>query len=52
MAVFYTKLHKRLLGSLRAADRPPASPELRQALRVIDHQVDDYIQHARMATTV
>jgi hypothetical protein len=48
VAVFYTKLHNRLLGPLLAADRRPAPPELRQALRVIDHQVDDYVQHARM----
>jgi predicted MarR family transcription regulator len=48
VAVFYTKLHNRLLGPLLAADRPPAPPELRQALRVIDHQVDDYVHHARM----
>ena len=48
MAVFYTKLHNRLLGPLVAADRPPAPRELRDALRVIDRQVNDYIQHARM----
>jgi hypothetical protein len=48
VAVFYTKLHNRLLGPLLATDRPPAPPELRQALRVIDHTVDDYVQHARM----
>jgi hypothetical protein len=48
VAVFYTKLHNRLLGPLLAADRPPASPELRDALRVIDRQVNDYVQHARM----
>jgi hypothetical protein len=50
VAVFYTKLHHRLLGPLLAADRPPAPPQPRQALRVIDHQVDDYVQHARMRT--
>jgi hypothetical protein len=50
VAVFYTKLHNRLLGPLLAADRPPASPQLRQALCVIDHQVDGYVQHARMAS--
>jgi len=47
-AVFYTKLHNRLLVPLLAADRPPAPPELRQALRLIDRQVNDYVQHARM----
>ena len=48
VAVFYTKLHHRLLGPLLAADRPPAPPDLRDALRVIDRRVDTYIQHARM----
>jgi hypothetical protein len=48
VAVFYTKLHHRLLGPLLAADRPPAPPELRHALRVIDHQVDHYVQHTRL----
>ena len=48
VAVFYTKLHNRLLGPLLAADRPPAPPQLRDALRVIDRQVNDYVQHARM----
>jgi hypothetical protein len=48
MAVFYTKLHNRLLGPLLAANRPPAPPELRDALRVIDRRVEDYLQHARM----
>jgi len=50
VAVFYTKLHNRLLGPLLAADRPPAPPQLRQALRLIDHQVDHYVQHARLGT--
>jgi hypothetical protein len=48
VAVVSTKLHHRLLGPLLAADRPPAPLELRQALRVIDRQVNDYLQHARM----
>jgi hypothetical protein len=50
VAVFYTKLHHRLLGPQLAADRPPASPELRHGLRVIDRRVDTYVQHARMAS--
>jgi hypothetical protein len=48
VAVFYTKLHNRLLGPLLAADRPPAPRQLREALRVIDRQVDGYLHHARM----
>jgi hypothetical protein len=50
VVIFYTKLHNRLLCPLLAADRPPAPPELRQALRLIDHQVDHYVQHARLGT--
>lgn len=48
VAIFYTKLYNRLLGPLLAADRPPAPPELRQALHLIDRQVSDYAQRARM----
>jgi hypothetical protein len=49
VAVFYTKLHDRLLRPLLAADRPPAPLLVRQALRTLDHAVDDYINNARMA---
>ncbi len=45
-AVFYTKLHNRLLRPLMAADRPPAPLELRQALRTIDRHIDDYLNLA------
>jgi len=45
-AVFYTKLHNRLLRPLMAADRPPAPLPLRQALRVIDRHIDDYLDLA------
>jgi hypothetical protein len=48
MAIFYTKLHNRLLRPLLAADQPQAPPGLRQALRAIDQHVDDYISHARL----
>ena len=41
-AIFYTKCYGRLLRPLLAADRPPATLELRQALRTIDHAVEDY----------
>ena len=47
-AVFYTKLHNRLLRPLMAADQAQAPPELRQALDVISHHVDDYIDRARL----
>ena len=48
VAVFYTKLHDRLLGPLLAADQPPAPPELRRALTTIDHAITDYITNARL----
>jgi hypothetical protein len=43
MAVFYTKLHNRLVRPLMAASQPQAPPDLRDALRLIDHHVDDYV---------
>jgi hypothetical protein len=49
VALFYTKLHDRLLRPLLAADHPPAPPELRQALRVLDRTVDDYVVNSRIA---
>jgi hypothetical protein len=48
-AVFYTKVHNRLLRSLMAADQPPAPLPIRQALKVLDHAVTDYIDNARIA---
>jgi hypothetical protein len=48
MAVFYTKLHNRLLRPLLAARQPQAPPPLRDALRAIDQHVDDYISRARL----
>ncbi|WP_199730321.1 hypothetical protein [Amycolatopsis panacis] len=48
IAVFYTKIYNRLLIPLTAADQPQAPPPLRQALRTLNHHVDDYINHARL----
>jgi predicted MarR family transcription regulator len=48
VAIFYTKVHQRLLRPLLAADTPPAPPELRQALATIDHHVTGYITAARL----
>jgi hypothetical protein len=48
VAIFYTKLYQRLLGPLLAADQPPASVELRRALKVIDTSIAGYVDHARV----
>jgi hypothetical protein len=48
VALFYTKVHNRLLEPLLAADQPPAPIELRRALRTIDTAVDDYVARARI----
>jgi hypothetical protein len=48
VAIFYTKLHQRLLRPLLAADAPPAPPELRDALATIDHHITGYITAARL----
>jgi hypothetical protein len=47
-AVFYTKLDRRLLHPLLAADQPPAPPPLRAALATIDRTCADYINRARL----
>ena len=48
VAVFYTKLHNRLLRPLLAANAPPAPPELRPALATIDSHIRGYIDDARL----
>jgi hypothetical protein len=48
VALFYTKLQNRLLAPLLAADQPPASPDLRRALKIVESSVEDYIAHARL----
>jgi hypothetical protein len=48
VAIFYTKVHDRLLRPLIAADQPPAPVELRHALEVIDHHVTSYTDRARL----
>jgi hypothetical protein len=49
VAVFYTKVHNRLLRPLLAADKPPAPLPVRQALHTLDKAVTDYIERARLA---
>jgi len=51
VAVFYTKLHHRLLRPLLdAADQPPAPPELRRALATIDRAITENVTNARLGT--
>jgi hypothetical protein len=48
-AVFYTKLDHRLLHPYGQPNPPPATPQLRSALKTTDHAVLDYIHDARLA---
>jgi hypothetical protein len=48
VAIFYTKVYGRVLRPLLATDHPPTSPELRQALRVLDNHVAASIARARL----
>lgn len=45
-AVFYTEVHETTSWAFLAADQPPASSELRRALKVIEASVGQYIDHA------
>jgi hypothetical protein len=47
-AVFYTKVHNRVLTPLFAADQPQAPPELRAALHTIDQHIDRRFATARL----
>jgi hypothetical protein len=47
-ALFYSKVHDRVLAPLCAADHPPAPVELRRALHTIDRHIDDYVTAARI----
>jgi hypothetical protein len=48
VAVFYTKVHDRILAPLLSPDRPPAPLELRRAITAIDRAVSDYVANARL----
>ncbi len=48
VAIFYTKVHDRLLRPLLAANSPPAPTELRDALRTIDRHGKNYTETARL----
>jgi hypothetical protein len=47
-AIFYTKVHNRVLRPLMATDRPQAPPPLRAALRTIDTHIDAQLAQARL----
>jgi len=47
-AIFYTKVHDRLLRPLLAADQPPAPPPIRKALRTINIHIAETIDQARL----
>jgi hypothetical protein len=47
-AVFYTKVHDRVLIPLFAAGQPQAPPQLRAALRAIEHHIDERLAAARL----
>ncbi len=48
VAIFYTKVHDRVLRPLIAADQPPAPPQLRRALSTIDQHVNHRLDQARL----
>jgi hypothetical protein len=48
VAIFYTKVHDRLLRPLLAANQPPAPPTLRKALHTIDIHITETINQARL----
>jgi hypothetical protein len=47
-AIFYTKVHDRILRPLMAGDQPQAPPPLRTAPRTIDTKVSRRIAAARL----
>jgi hypothetical protein len=47
-AIFYTKLHDRLLRPLLATDQPPAPAPVRKALHTIDIHVTETLDRSRL----
>jgi predicted MarR family transcription regulator len=47
-AIFYTKVHDRLLKPLFAVSQPQAPPPLRAALRTIEQVIDDRLADIRL----
>jgi hypothetical protein len=51
-AVFYTKVHDCVLAPLFAAGQPQAPPQLRSALRTIEHHIDQTSRRGRLPAAV
>lgn len=51
-AIFYTKLHDRLLRPLLAAEQPPAPPLVRKALRTIAIHISECVDQTRLLPKV
>ena len=49
-AIFYSKVHDRILRPLMAADRPPTPTKLRTAMRAIDQHINQRLTQARLPT--
>jgi hypothetical protein len=47
-AIFYTKVHDRVLAPLFTAGQPQAPPQIRAALHAIEHQIDQQLAAARL----
>ena len=47
-AIFYTKVHDRVLAPLFAAGQPQSPPQLRTALNMIEHHIDERLAAARL----
>src|SRR5690348_5884633 len=47
-AIFYTKVHDRVLAPLFTVGQPQAPPQLRAALTTIQHHIDDRLAAARL----
>ena len=50
-AIFYTKVHDRLLRPRLATNEPPAPPPIRKALRTIDIHITHRIDKVRLPPT-
>jgi hypothetical protein len=47
-AIFYTKVHDRILAPLFTAAQPQAPPQLRTALRAIEQHIDQRLARSRL----